>query len=225
MLAMSRVVQSRERLSLFTPEFLCDGAEAEIGAPVRQVRSVPQGSALAAALHADARTVLADNMLLYFDKMSMAASLEVRVPFMDHDVVSFCCALPDSRKVRLGNRKELLKRAARGIVDDAIIDKRKRGFFHSALGAWLSAQREGLIEQTLRDPRATERGLYRQQEVERLLRVAGTGGKKADQRLFCLFLLERWMREWVDAPASPQAGESQAEARRPLAASSSIISR
>jgi asparagine synthase (glutamine-hydrolysing) len=225
MLAMSRVVQSRERLSLFTPEFLCDGAEAEIAAPVRQVGSVPQGSALATALHTDARTVLADNMLLYFDKMSMAASLEVRVPFMDHDVVSFCCALPDSRKVRLGNRKELLKRAARGIVDDEIIDKRKRGFFHSALGTWLSAQREGLIEATLRDPRATERGLYRQEEVDRLLQVAGTGGKKADQRLFCLFLLERWMREWVDAPTAPRAGGGQAEARRPLTTSSSIISR
>ena len=45
------------------------------------------------------RLALVDNMLLYFDKTSMAASLEVRVPFMDHDVVSFCMALPDSRRI------------------------------------------------------------------------------------------------------------------------------
>ena len=108
-------------------------------------------------------------MLLYFDKMSMATSLEVRVPFMDHDVVSFCLALPDSRKVRLGNRKELLKRVSRGLVDDEIIDRRKRGFFRSALGAWLRAQHGGLLEETLLDPRTGERGLYRRAEVDRLL--------------------------------------------------------
>jgi asparagine synthase (glutamine-hydrolysing) len=203
MLSMSRVVQPRERLSLFTPEFLRKHGEAEIADPFRSHPMAAGSSALAQTLDLDTRTVLVDNMLLYFDKMSMAKSLEVRVPFMDHDLVSYCYSLPDSRKVRLGNRKELLKRAARGLVDDQIIDKKKRGFFHSALGAWLGAQRHGLIEETLRDPRVTERGLYRQEEVDRLLRMAGEGGKKADQRLFCLFLLERWMQEWVDAPAEP----------------------
>ena len=99
-------------------------------------------------------------MLLYFDKMSMAESLEVRVPFMDHDVVSFCYALPDDRKVRLGNRKELLKRASRGLVDDEIIDKKKRGFFH-----WASAPGSLPIATTscarrCSTGRALERGMY-----------------------------------------------------------------
>jgi asparagine synthase (glutamine-hydrolysing) len=204
MLAMSRVVQPRERLSLFTPEFLVDGAEAEVALPIRSCQAPPGASALSQTLHIDTRTALVDNMLLYFDKMSMAKSLEVRVPFMDHDVVSYCYALPDDRKVRLGNRKELLKRAARGLVDDEIIDKKKRGFFHSALGTWLTAQRDGLLEETLRDPRVSARGFYRQGELDRLLKIAGEGGKKADQRLFCLFLLERWMREWTDPP-SPES--------------------
>ena len=158
-------------------------------------------SALNQTLYLDTRLALLDNMLLYFDKMSMATSLEVRVPFLDHDVVSFCLALPDSRKVRRGNRKELLKRVSRGLVADEIIDRPKRGFFRSALGAWLQAQRGGVLEQTLLDPRTRERGLYRGDEVERLLRIAGGGDIKADQRLFSLFLLERWLREWVDAPA------------------------
>lgn len=204
MLAMSRIVQARERLDLFTPEFLRDAGEVEIADPIRScVATDRELSALAQTLHIDTRTALVDNMLLYFDKMSMARSLEVRVPFMDHDVVSFCYALPDSRKVRLGNRKELLKRAARGLVEDSIIDKKKRGFFHAALGTWLTSQRDGLIEETLRDPRVADRGLYRLQEVDDLLRIAGEGGKKADQRLFCLFLLERWMREWVDGAPAP----------------------
>ena len=196
---MSRVVQPRERLALFTPEFLHRRRRRRPGArsrrPLRPLASLTQ------TLYLDSRLALVDNMLLYFDKMSMATSLEVRVPFLDHDVVSFCLALPDSRKVRRGNRKELLKRVSRGLVADEIIDKQKRGFFRSALGTWLKAQEGGLLEQTLLDPRTAERGLYREDEVRRLLGVAGSGDIKADQRLFCLFLLERWMREWVDAPA------------------------
>jgi asparagine synthase (glutamine-hydrolysing) len=198
MLAMSRVVQPRERLALFTPEFLTD---ADPGTPVRGHGDVSDRSVLTQTLYLDSRLALVDNMLLYFDKMSMATSLEVRVPFLDHDVVSFCMALPDSRKVRRGNRKELLKRVSRGLVADEIIDKRKRGFFRSALGTWLRAQHGGLLQETLLDPRTAERGLYRENEVRRLLADAGGGDIKADQRLFCLFLLERWMREWVDAPA------------------------
>jgi asparagine synthase (glutamine-hydrolysing) len=76
---------------------------------------------------------LVDNMFLYFDKMSMASSLEVRVPFVDHDVVAFCEQLPDSRKVWLLRRKELLRRASRGLVDDVVIDKKKAGVL--SLGA------------------------------------------------------------------------------------------
>ena len=199
MLAMSRVVQPRERLALFTPEFL---RETDVGAPARAHGDLSGRSALAQTLYLDTRLALVDKLLLYFDKMSMATSLEVRVPFMDHDVVSFCMALPDSRKVRLGNRKELLKRVARGLVDDEIIDRPKRGFFRSALGAWLQAQKGGLLEETLLDPRTAERGLYRSAELRRLLTAAGGGDIKADERLFCVFLLERWMREWVDAPIS-----------------------
>jgi asparagine synthase (glutamine-hydrolysing) len=202
MLAMSRVVQPRERLALFTPEFL---TATDVGAPVRDY-DLSGRSVLTQTLYLDGRLALVDNMLLYFDKMSMATSLEVRVPFLDHDVVSFCLALPDSRKVRRGNRKELLKRVSRGLVADEIVDKRKRGFFRSALGAWLQAQRGGLLEETLLDPRTAARGLYREDEVRRLLKVSGGGGDiKADQRLFCLFLLERWMREWVDAPVATAA--------------------
>ncbi len=197
MLAMSRVVQPRQRLALFTPEFL---TTTDVGAPVHHHGDLSGRSALAQTLYLDGRLALVDNMLLYFDKMSMATSLEVRVPFLDHDVVAFCLALPDSRKVRRGNRKELLKRVSRGLVADEIIDKPKRGFFRSALGAWLQAQQGGVLEQTLLDPATKARGLYRDDEVERLLRVSGGGDIKADQRLFCLFLLERWQRQWVDAP-------------------------
>lgn len=198
LLAMSRVLQAHERSSLLTREFMLGTAEEEIRAVVRAHLNGRERTVLGETLHLDAELALVDNMLLYFDKISMAASLEVRVPFMDHDVVGFCTALPDARRVWRLRRKELLKRASRGLVDDHIIDKQKRGFFHSALGAWLRVHREELLSQTLLDARARERGLYRPEAVAQLVTDAGDQGKKLGQSVMSLFLLERWHRIWVD---------------------------
>jgi asparagine synthase (glutamine-hydrolysing) len=197
-LAMSRVLEGDQRAGLLTPAFMRAGAEDAIAAVVEQHVPPRELSVLAETLHLDSRLALVDNMLLYFDKISMAASLEVRVPFLDHDVVSFCTALPDSRRVWRLRRKEILKRASRGLVEDAIIDKKKRGFFHSALGAWLQVHGSGLFADVLLDERTRERGQFQEPALRTLLAGAGEEGKKASQRLFCALLLEQWQRMWVD---------------------------
>lgn len=203
LLAMSRVVQSGERHTLLDPDFMHPGAEIEIaevvGANVPSVEMSPLGE----TLHIDTRFALVDNMLLYFDKMSMAASLEVRVPFMDHDVVSYCSRLPDARRVWRLRGKELLKRASRGLVDDHIIDKTKKGFFHESLGAWLEHHRGDLVRETLLQGRALDRGIYRREAVLDLVERAKLQDKKAGQRLFSLLALERWMLMFVDGELSP----------------------
>ena len=182
LLAMSRVVQSHERAELLEPG---------VHAPRRRGRDRRRGPAPAARACPAARSArrctstralaLVDNMLLYFDKMSMATSLEVRVPFMDHELVEFCTRLPDSRRVYHGRRKEILKRASRGLVEDAIIDKPKRGFFHSALGAWLGVHRDALVRETLLDGRALARGQYRADAVERPDPRGGRRGGQEEQ--------------------------------------------
>jgi asparagine synthase (glutamine-hydrolysing) len=202
LLAMSRVLQADERSSLLDPDFAQPAAEHEIAAVVRaHLASVPQ-SALGETLQLDTRLALVDNLLLYFDKISMASSLEVRVPFLDHDVVAFCSQLPDSRRVWRLRRKELLKRASRGLVEDAIIDKPKQAFFRSALGAWLDVHRDTLVPDTLLDDRAMARGQFQPEAVRELVASARSSDTKANQRLFCLVLLERWQRLFADQPAA-----------------------
>jgi asparagine synthase (glutamine-hydrolysing) len=198
MLAMSRVVQARERLETFAEGFLQEGAEAAIADSVDSQAPPVRLSPLGETLHLDTRMALVDNMLLYFDKMSMAASLEVRVPFMDHELVEFCAALPDTARVRGLRRKDLLKRASQGLVEPAIIDKKKRGFFHSALGTWLRMQRESILSEVLLDERTLSRGLYRPDVVRALVGASGDEGKKHSQRVFSMFLLEKWLRRFVD---------------------------
>jgi asparagine synthase (glutamine-hydrolysing) len=201
LLAMSRVLQPGEREGLLHPDFRHPQAEAEIAGVVAQHLPPVAMSPLGETLHLDTRVALVDNMLLYFDKMSMAASLEVRVPFMDHDVVSFCSRLPDSRRVSRMRKKELLKRASRGLVDDYIIDKPKKGFFHEGLGAWLTHHRDDLVRETLLDGPALERGMYERSAVLDLVERAKLDDKKASQRLFSLLALERWMLMFVDGQA------------------------
>ena len=205
LLAMSRVLQPGERAELLRPEFMHPSAEDEIAGVVRANLPPVAMSPLGETLHLDTRVALVDNMLLYFDKMSMAASLEVRVPFMDHDVVSFCSRLPDSRRVSRMRKKELLKRASRGLVDDRIIDKPKKGFFHEGLGAWLTHHRDDLVRETLLEGPALERGMYRREVVLDLVERAKLDDKKASQRLFSLLALERWMLMFVDGELSLSA--------------------
>jgi asparagine synthase (glutamine-hydrolysing) len=210
LLAMSRVLQPGERAALLRPEFMHPAAEDEIAGVVRANLPPVAMSPLGETLHLDTRVALVDNMLLYFDKMSMAASLEVRVPFLDHDVVSFCSRLPDSRRVWRMRRKELLKRASRGLVDDRIIDKPKKGFFHEGLGAWLTYHRDALVRETLLEGPALDRGMYQRQAVLDLVERAKLDDKKASQRLFSLLALERWMLMFVDGELTPSSSSTAA---------------
>jgi asparagine synthase (glutamine-hydrolysing) len=212
LLAMSRVMEPADRAELLSEGFRARSIERELTGAIHA--QLPPGArgALAQTLALDTRMALVDNMLLYFDKMSMAASLEVRVPFLDPALVRFCTELPDHRKVWWGRRKELLKRASHGLVDAEIINKRKRGFFHSALGAWLRVHSDALLSDTLLDPRALARGQYDATAVRALLADAGAAGKKADQRLFCLMLLERWQQLFVDGARSVESPPAVAAA-------------
>jgi asparagine synthase (glutamine-hydrolysing) len=212
LLAMSRVMEPADRMELLGNDFRSRSIEPELASAIHAQLPAGARGALAQTLALDTRMALVDNMLLYFDKMSMAASLEVRVPFLDPALVRFCTELPDSRKVWLGRRKELLKRASHGLVDAEIINKRKRGFFHSALGAWLRVHSDALLSDTLLDPRALARGQYDATAVRALLTDAGAAGKKADQRLFCLMLLERWQQLFVDGARSVESAPTVAAA-------------
>ena len=100
-------------------------------------------------------------MLHYFDRASMAHSLEVRVPFLDHHLVEYCATIPADLKVRRMTTKYVLKEAARGLIPDRIIDKPKIGFFAASVDRWFSAQTDGVIAEYLLAPSPRYAGLHR----------------------------------------------------------------
>ena len=127
-----------------------------------------------------------------------ARALEVRVPFADHDVVSFCMGLPDDRRINRGRRKEILRRVSRGLLDDATIDKRKRGFFRAASSSWLDTHRDGIVREVLLDGRGRGRGIFDTSAVESLVAAPAAGGRSGEP-LLAVLLLELWHRHFIDA--------------------------
>jgi asparagine synthase (glutamine-hydrolysing) len=217
LLAMSRIVLAGQRDALLSADFRAMHSADQLREPVRSRVSGRPGSVLGETLFLDTKLALVDLMFLYFDKMSMAASLEVRVPFADHDVVAFCMGLADDRRIHRGRRKEILRRVSRGLLDDATIDKRKRGFFRAASSTWLDAHCDGLVRDTLLDERARARGIFAPGAVESLIAQPRTSGRSGEP-LLAVLMLELWHRRFVDADAP--ARRTQADARPALSWSS-----
>ena len=139
---------------------------------------------LPAALHLDGQLGLVDDMLTYFDRASMAHSLEVRVPFLDHHVVEFAATIPADLKVgrslhRL-TTKQALRDASRGLVPDRIIDKPKIGFFNSAVDRWFAAQTRGAVSDFLLGPSPRYAELLDRQGVEALVARPAPDARPAD---------------------------------------------
>src|SRR4051812_26498792 len=133
---------------------LSGGALADYAGPAEAVlrdrlSGAPGAAPLEAALYMDARLGLVDDMLTYFDRASMACSLEVRVPFLDHELVELAATIPTGHKVRRLQGKHVLRLAAKGRVPDFVLSKRKRGFFNEAVASWMGAEDGALVNRLL----------------------------------------------------------------------------
>jgi asparagine synthase (glutamine-hydrolysing) len=197
LLAMSGNLPLHERHSLVRgPLAELDGRAAERAA-LERLDGLPDDP-LAAALYLDGQLGLVDDMLHYFDRASMAHSLEVRVPFLDHRLVELCARIPSELKVRRLQTKYVLKLAARGVVPDRVIDKPKIGFFHGMVDNWFRAQAETAIADYLLDPGARYAEFLDRGAVEGLV-ARHAEGAESDRTylLFSILMLEVWLATYL----------------------------
>ena len=148
----------------------------------------------------DFRTWLPDDVLVKTDRMSMAASIEARVPLLDHRLVEFAAGLPASLKVRTLGTKGLLRRALAPDLPAATLARPKRAFL-VPLGAWLGGEVRELLHDTLGSSVARTRGLVRPKAVARLLEEQERGHDHG-RALWTLLWLELWLRNVLDATAA-----------------------
>jgi len=163
----------------------------------------PAAAPLEAALYLDARLGLVDDMLTYFDRASMACSLEVRVPFLDHELVELCARIPTSHKVRRLQGKHVLRRAARDLVPASVLTKRKQGFFNEAVGSWVGAGGGALVDCLLLAPAPAYGAVVDRAAVARIVREWRAGRGSHANLLLALIMLELWLGEYVPRAIDP----------------------
>jgi asparagine synthase (glutamine-hydrolysing) len=147
-------------------------------------------------LYTDIKTYLVE-LLMKQDQMSMAASIESRVPFLDHKLVEFAAALPDKWKLSGWTTKRILRESMKGLLPPSILNRPKMGF-PVPFGRWTRGPYNSVARDVLLDRRSRERGLIDPDAVDRLLRAHAAGRTDGGDRIWSLFNLELWHRTFID---------------------------
>ena len=145
----------------------------------------------------DAATQLPDDLLMLTDRMSMAVSLECRVPLLDHELVELAARVPAGIKVRDGRLKHLLKEALSDLLPREILDRKKRGF-GAPMGAWLKRDLKPLLQDVLSRASVGRRGLFRYEPIAALIADHEANRIDGTDRLLSLLNLEIWARIYLD---------------------------
>ncbi len=148
-------------------------------------------------LYVDLKTFLPCLNLTYTDKTSMANSLEVRVPLLDHELVELAARIPARLKIKGLTRKYILKKAAEKWLPRQIIYRKKAGF-SAPLRAWLRRDLREMVEDLLSETNINRRGYFDYREVRRLIDDNLTGREDNGLKVFQLLMLELWHREFID---------------------------
>jgi asparagine synthase (glutamine-hydrolysing) len=142
------------------------------------------------------RSTLPDELLMYGDKLSMAHSLEVRVPYLDREIIEYVERLPDDYKVRLGRTKWLHRRVCRRRLPAEILRRKKRGFAVDVVDGWFRTSLDGTMDRMLSAADSPIYGWLDRQPVERLLREHRAGRHDHHKILFSLVVFGQWLEAY-----------------------------
>jgi asparagine synthase (glutamine-hydrolysing) len=197
----------------FSPEQLAQIRPGTKGSGLRKLvddlKMAPNG-VLQRYLTVDQNYYLPDDILYKTDRMSMAHSLEVRPPFLDHRIVEFAATLPQRLKIRGGTQKFVLRELMRGKLPERVLNRKKTGF-DIPTHDWFRGVLRGLLMETVTPEAVAATGIFDGRAIEALIRDHMERRINAGYHLWGLLTLFLWMKRWkVEAPreaeAAPQTG-------------------
>jgi asparagine synthase (glutamine-hydrolysing) len=184
------------RASLTQPD-----PEVRLSAHFDRYRGLPWASQM---MRFDAETYLPEDVLTKVDRMSMAHSIESRVPLLDNEVIALASSLPASMKIRNGRRKHVLKQVAATLLPASILDRKKQGF-GVPLGVWFRGNLRELFADTLLSPSSLQRGYFEPRFVRRVVDEHLTGRRDHTLRLWQLVVFERWHQLYAQRSTFPNS--------------------
>ena len=207
--ALITAFQREERRALLDPEM---AAAIDLDAPAALFRRTLAPAAAADPLHralfADLKLYLPGDLLTLTDRMSMAHSLEVRVPFLDHRLLELAATIPASLKLRGMERKHILKRAVHDLLPPAVRNRRKMGF-SVPLTVWFRKELRGFVEDVLSPAAIHDAHVFHYPSVRRILDDHFACRENHDNQIWGLITFMLWHRDYL-------AGEVAAEPRLAL---------
>ncbi|MBC7796942.1 MAG: asparagine synthase (glutamine-hydrolyzing), partial [Pyrinomonadaceae bacterium] len=186
----------------YLDKLFTSGAKAKIGdaAPFdlanRYLSETDAVSLLDKMLYADTKTYLHE-LLMKQDRMSMAASIESRVPFLDHKLVEFMARLPEKMKLRGSNTKFILREAMKNVLPDEILNRPKMGF-PVPVGRWLRGEFRHIIDEYVLNSRVYERNIFAPETLRKIVDEHCANVKNHESKLWALINFEVWARQFID---------------------------
>ncbi len=163
----------------------------------RYFERVKDADPLNRLLYVDFKTFLPCLNLAYTDKTSMAANLEVRVPFLNVELVELAARMPVDLKLKGLKRKYILKRAAEKLLPHNIVWRKKAGF-GAPIRSWLRGPLRPMVEDMLSEKRIRDRGLFNPREIRKIIDANSSGQEDLNLQVFQLLTLELWMQTFLD---------------------------
>ena len=183
---------------LFAPEALA-AMTSPLGRHVEELFAEARGrEPLAQCLYVDLLSYLPDDILAKVDRMSMAVSLESRVPFLDKEMVELAFAVPDSLKIRNGVSKWILKKIAERYIPADAVYRPKEGF-SVPLKHWIAGAYRGLMDELLSAERIRRDGIFEWAEISRLKQEHLRGRRNHSHTLWGLMMFQAWQDRWLRA--------------------------
>jgi asparagine synthase (glutamine-hydrolysing) len=179
-----------EQERLLTPEAAAAANDAYAASMYHWEKS--SGDLLHRLLYTDIKTYLVE-LLMKQDQMSMAASVESRVPFLDHGLVEFTARIPSKHSIDGMAGKSILKAAVKDLLPSSIVYRKKMGF-PTPWAYWLEGTTIDHIQEQLTEPRTLERGLFRPEAINRIIAEHRAGHRDHGNRIWRLLNLELWFR-------------------------------
>lgn len=189
---------NRNAATFLTPEFASATASVSPAAFIQELcQAVGDEPLLNQMLYIDTKTWLPDDLLVKADKMTMANSVELRVPMLDHKVLEFAATLPINFKVEGKETKRILKAALAKELPPEVINRKKAGF-PIPYSQWLRGDLKIKVDGILLSEKAVSRGYFKPAEVKKLIK-ANSGNGSFSKEIFGLLALELWHHRFVDA--------------------------
>jgi asparagine synthase (glutamine-hydrolysing) len=189
------------RRALYDPDFF-SSLNGEFGAGERHYREIaekiPALQVSDRLLYLDSKTYLPSDILTKVDRMSMANSLEVRSPLLDHELIEFVGKISSRFKIRGNETKYIFKKAMAGLIPDEILYREKQGF-GVPVGEWIKNRLANRIIGDLRSEGITKRGIFKSSVIERLIDEHTRGRRDHSHPLWLIWILELWFRRYIDS--------------------------